>query len=67
LLVWGVLGLPGAIFLTRIYVRDHRRQPTDPDGSDLAGSDPAGGELAGKVESAGADDGSGVESKESPR
>lgn len=63
LLLWGVVGLPGAIFLTRVHLRDTRRS-ADPATDDSP--DPTT-ELAGKTELPGADDGTGVESKESPR
>jgi hypothetical protein len=40
LLVWGAIGLPAAVFLTRIHVRDSR-------GDAAADADPAGGPADG--------------------
>ncbi len=35
LLLWGVIGLPGAVFLTRVHLRDTRaRPPSAPPGDD---------------------------------
>jgi hypothetical protein len=42
LLLWGVVGLPGAIFMTRIHIRDTRRAASSGDGSSADPAEPTG-------------------------
>ncbi|CAO5229482.1 hypothetical protein [Frankia sp. AgKG'84/4] len=41
LLLWGVIGLPGAVFLTRVHLRDTRRRPPAAPPSDDGPAPPA--------------------------
>jgi hypothetical protein len=71
LLLWGVVGLPGAIFLTRVHVRDTKLAAQPPaEDSPNPDAEPElepQSESVGTSEVSGAADGTDVESKESPR
>lgn len=59
LLLWGAIGLPGAIFLTRIHVRDTRQAAKTTDTTDI--------DVPAATEATEADADADLDSKETPR